>query len=191
MTEVSDIIKAGKAALRDHVPNRELGAEQHAAWLKWLGENREDERAMEDWQGRGFVSGDPGDRPREAGDEYEAGGEYACEHGYSGRHFPPGAESPCPLLRPNVEDWFLTEHESPRGEAPHVYPYLPGPSGDDAELDSIAAVMEKEPFSREGGGTTGVEDAYHVARNRMSLPLPPVPDGVPSMRGEEDALDDA
>jgi hypothetical protein len=51
--------------------------------------------------------------------------------------------------------------------------------------------MEKEPFSREGGGTTGLEDAYHVARNRMSLPLPPVPDGVPSMRGEEDALDDA
>ena len=184
-----EVVKAGARALKDRVPNRELSVEAYAEWRRWLRVAREDERVMYEWKERGFVSGDPGDRPLVRDDAYEAGGEYACEHGYGGRHTVNGAESACHLLRPNMEDWFLTPRRTPSrlpGEAPVApYPYLEGRPADDAELDSLAALM-REPYVHEGGGTTGLEDAYHVARARMSLPV-----GALSVKGGADAPNDS
>jgi hypothetical protein len=184
-----DVVREGRAALRDRVPNRELSVEEFAAWRRALAVAREDERSMQEWKLRGFVSGDPGDRPRVDDDAYESGGEWACEHGYSGRHFLPGADSPCRLLVPNIEDWFLTDRPVVvRESKPDPYPYHAARPGDEAELDSLDALMSESPARvRDGGGTMGLEDAYHVARARMSVPLY---DGDLSMKGGPHAQDD-
>lgn len=186
-------VKKGEERARRGETARPMTEEQESAYRAFLAEAKDDELAMAHWAKRGFLSGDPHDRPSlEAADEVPGRNPaLACEHGYGGRHTPAGQRRACEPLGPNNADYWLghvgTRDPSPRPKRnnPRTHPQL-DESKWGGEEDALEALMEEVPLAvGEGGGLTGVEaDSYYRALHAMTA-LPAQAGGNPDKDGAE------
>ena len=166
-TDDRAVIKKGNERLRNGETNTSMTADQAAEWRAFRGDIIADEQAMAEWEQRGFVSGPPDDhhvtKPIDDDGRNRA---HACEHGIGGRHTLNGAASACEVLKPNIEDYWLSPSDVPVGPS-EVVTLVQGEW--DASMDAIEDLMEEVPHrTHEGGGLAGVGPEYRATRAAMS-----------------------